>query len=160
MTEELLKALPVFMMSMLELWAAVPLGFALKLHPFVNFTASALGAASGAALVIFGGEGIRRIYMRLRPAKQSEDNKEKPAKGRLAKIWDRYGIIGLGLAAPWITGAPIGALIGIALKAEPVKLMLWIAAGIVLCAAVFVISGMGLASVMGTKMSFCASYLC
>ncbi len=159
MTEELLKALPVFLMSMLELWAAVPLGFALKLHPFVNFTASVLGAASGSALVIFGSEGIRRIYCRLRPLKKTEYNKDKPPKGRLARIWDRYGIIGLGLAAPWITGAPIGALIGITLKAEPVKLMLWTAAGIVLCAAVFVISGMGLISVMGTKMSFCASYI-
>lgn len=49
----------------------------------------------------------------------------------MARIWEKYGVIGLGFASPLLTGAPLGAAIGISLGAPTGKLLWWMAIGIV-----------------------------
>ncbi len=48
----------------------------------------------------------------------------------MSRIWDKYGIIGLGFLSPLITGAPLGAAIGISFGAKPRKLFVWMTVGI------------------------------
>jgi hypothetical protein len=43
----------------------------------------------------------------------------------LFKIWDNYGITGLGLLSPLLFGSPIGAAVGIALGAGKKRLIFW-----------------------------------
>lgn len=50
----------------------------------------------------------------------------------MGRIWEKYGVIGLGLASPLLTGAPLGAAIGISLGAPTGKLMWWMSIGIVI----------------------------
>lgn len=140
----------VFGLAMLELWAAVPLGFALKLNPWMNAVLSCSGAITGVAIVIFGGESIRKFIVRVRGESKRQTKtktKKKHKPNKLAGIWKKYGVIGLGLLAPWITGAPIGAALGMALKAEPKKLLIWLSAGTILCTSILVligVAGMGI----------------
>lgn len=54
----------------------------------------------------------------------------------MGRIWNRYGIIGLGFLSPLLTGSPLGAAIGISFNAEPRKLLLWMGVGIVFWSAV------------------------
>lgn len=49
----------VFGTSMLELWAAIPLGFALQLPAVVTGILSAIGAIASAGIVIFLGGSLR-----------------------------------------------------------------------------------------------------
>jgi uncharacterized membrane protein YdjX (TVP38/TMEM64 family) len=111
--------------NIIELWAAIPTGTALKLYPLLNGIASALGAIIGAAVVIFFGDRLRNGL--LKKKKKGEKN-----KGRIYRIWEKYGVIGLGMLSPLITGAPLGAAIGILLGASPRRLIIWISIGIVI----------------------------
>lgn len=123
--ELLLKFLTVTGLGVLELWVAIPVGTTLKLHPLLNGIASALGAIIGAATVIFFGDWLRAWLL------QKKEKREKN-KGRIYKIWEKYGVIGLGLLSPLLTGAPLGAAIGITLGAPPRRLIFWMSTGIVL----------------------------
>jgi uncharacterized membrane protein len=142
----------VFSLAMVELWGAVPLGFVLKINPWLNGLLASLGAITSVVIIIFGGEGIRRRIVkskviRLRASRfggrEAQKSKGKKKKSTLQSIWDKYGVIGLGLLAPWITGAQIGAALGIALKADPKKLFLWLSAGIIICTVILVLLGVG-----------------
>lgn len=144
--EDLIKLIPVFLTSMLELWAAIPMGFLLKLDPVTNSLVCIAGAVSGAAVVIFGGEGIRKFIERKKRQTPAEES-GKSRKNTARVIWDKYGVIGLGLLAPWITGAPLAAAIGVGFKADPKKLLFWITAGVIICTVIFV--GLG---VMGLNL--------
>lgn len=120
----LIKFITVTGLGILELWAAIPAGTALKLHPLLNGIASALGAIIGAVLVIFFGDRLRMWLLK-------KKEKSEKSKGRIYKIWEKYGVIGLGMLSPLITGAPLGAAIGISLGASPRRLMFWMSLGIV-----------------------------
>lgn len=137
--EYALKLLSVFLTSMLELWAAIPMGFVLGIDPLTNSLVSIAGAFAGSAVVIFGGEKIRKFFEKKAPQDNTEAQGGK--KGTARVIWEKYGAAGLGLLAPWITGAPLAAAIGIGLKADPKKLLIWLLLGIVICTAVLVAMG-------------------
>jgi uncharacterized BrkB/YihY/UPF0761 family membrane protein len=137
----------VFGTSILELWAAIPIGLAFKLNPFIIGTAAALGAIFAAFLVSFLGEGIREKFIKWRYGK----NKDLK-KGNFYKIWNKYGIIGLGLLSPLIFGAPLGAALGIALGAERKALFIWMSVGIVLWSVL--LTGAGYLGFMTFQSSF------
>lgn len=123
--EFLIKFITVIGIGILELWAAIPAGTALKLHPLLIGIASALGAIIGAVIIIFFGDRLRMWL--LKKKEKGEKN-----KGRIYKIWEKYGVIGLGMLSPLITGAPLGAAIGISLGASPRRLIIWMSIGIVI----------------------------
>lgn len=122
--EILFKFLTVIGLGIIELWMAIPAGIALNLHPFLNGIASALGAIIGAVVVIFFGDRLRQWLLKKR-------GKSGQLTGRIYAIWDKYGVIGLGMLSPLITGAPLGAAIGITLGAPPKRLVIWMSIGIV-----------------------------
>lgn len=127
----LFKFATVMLLGVLELWVAIPTGTALDLPPVLNGIASALGAAIAAVIVVFFGDGIRRWLLR----NKDEEGEEKP-KGRIYQIWDRYGVVGLGILSPLLTGAPLGAAIGVALGAARKRLVFWMSTGIVIWAVI------------------------
>ena len=122
---DIVKWASVFGTSMLELWAAIPLGFALGLHPVSTGLLSALGAAVSVVIVITIGGPLRRWMVR-----RWENKNKNGKKNNLARIWDKYGVIGLGLLSPLLTGAPLGAVIGVSLGARPAGLLIWMMIGI------------------------------
>lgn len=115
----------VFGTSMLELWAAIPIGFVLQLSPVETAILSAAGAIVSGAIVIYLGGSLREWLLKRIEKKESR-------KGQMARIWEKYGVIGLGFLSPLLTGAPLGAAIGISLGAPTGKLMIWMAVGIVI----------------------------
>ncbi|MEK8131655.1 small multi-drug export protein [Paenibacillus filicis] len=126
----LLAGASVFGTGILELWAAIPLGLALQLHPILVGVLSAAGSIFSAVVVIFFGTSIRNWLVR------RTHNKNGGRGGRLSRIWDKYGIPGIGFLSPLITGAPLGAAIGISFGADPRKLFVWMTIGIVFWSAV------------------------
>jgi len=124
--EVLIKFITVIGLGVIELWVAIPTGTALSLHPLLNGIASALGAIVGAVLVIFFGDRLRKWLLK------KKEKEEGESKGRIYRIWEKYGVIGLGMVSPLITGAPLGAAIGISLGASPRRLIIWMSIGIVI----------------------------
>lgn len=132
--EILVKFISVVGLSIIELWAAIPAGMALNLHPLLICIASATGAIIGALLIILFGDVLRKRLLK-------KKNKKERTKGRIYLIWEKYGVIGLGLLSPLITGALLGAAIGISLGAAPRKLILWLSIGIVIWAVLLTAIG-------------------
>jgi membrane protein YqaA with SNARE-associated domain len=112
--------------SILELWLGIPLGFFLNLNPMLIVIISSAGSILSAYLVIILGEGIRKWFIKWRYGDQSIK------KSRIDDIWNKYGIIGLGLLSPLLFGAPLGAALGIGLGAPRYRLLSWMSIGIVI----------------------------
>jgi membrane protein YqaA with SNARE-associated domain len=122
----------VFGASILELWAGIGIGLAFKLNPVVTGISAALGSLLSAFIVSFLGDSIREKIIKWRYG-ENKDLKN----GRIYKIWNRYGIIGLGLLSPPLFGAPLAAALGIALGAQKKPLLLWISIGIAIWTTIF-----------------------
>jgi hypothetical protein len=141
-----LKLISVFAIGVLELWGAIPAGFAFQLHPILIATASALGSTASAVLVILLGDSLRTWILRHRGGKAGKHS------GRVRRIWDKYGVIGLGLLSPLITGAPLGAALGVSFGASPRRLLLWMVVGIVVWSAILTTAGaLGIAQFEAAK---------
>ena len=142
-----LKILAVFGLGIVELWAAVPAGFALGIDPVIIGLVSAVGATVGVILIVSFGERVRAWFVR------RYDIQRKRGRQSIARrIWDRWGIIGLGLLAPLITGAPLGAIIGLVLGVAARRLLLWMIVGVVVWSALLTLFGvLGLAGIRGLQ---------
>jgi len=111
----------------LELWAAVPAGLAMGMNPLTIILASSLGAISSAFIVIVIGENIRNWLLK------NHDFNSPGLRGRfLRNLWEKYGVIGLGIFSPLLFGAPLGAAIGVALGAPRNPLLIWMSLGIII----------------------------
>jgi hypothetical protein len=120
----------VFLASVVELWLSIPLGLVLKLNPLLIIVAAAAGSIVSAFLVVTLGEGVRKWFIKWRYGSKSIEH------GRIYKIWNKYGIIGLGLLSPLLFGAPLGAAIGVGLGAPKNRLLIWMSIGIVVWSVV------------------------
>ena len=75
---------------------------------------------------------ITLVGVRAREWLKSHSHKvRKRRSGRAKRVWDRYGAIGFGLLAPFVTGTPaIGTVIGIGLGASRRQLLIWMNVGV------------------------------
>ena len=126
----------VFGAGILELWAAIPIGLAINLNPVIIGIASALGAIAAAFLVTTVGDSIREKVIKWRYG-ENKDLKDS----RYYKIWNKYGIVGLGLISPLLFGAPVGAALGVALGSSKKPLLIWMSIGIVIWSACLTAAG-------------------
>ncbi len=126
----------VFGAGILELWAAIPIGLAIKLNPVLIGILSALGAILAAFLVTIVGDSIRERVIKWRYG----ENKDLKSS-RYYKIWNKYGVVGLGFLSPLLFGAPLGAALGIALGAEKRPLLIWMSIGIVIWSTILTVAG-------------------
>lgn len=134
MDDAALKILMVVGLGALELWAAIPAGFALGLHPIVT----AAGAATGAIVAVLAVVGLgerARTWLARRHAHSDA------GRGRLRDVWRRYGVAGLGLAAPLLVGAPLGTVAGLLLGVPPRSLVVWMAFGAILWSVTLTLAG-------------------
>lgn len=79
------------------------------------------------------GESIRNRILKA-------DNPQGSRRKLLRKIWEKYGIIGLGLLSPLLFGAPLGAAIGVGIGAPKNKLLIWMTIGIIIWTIILVIA--------------------
>lgn len=140
--ELLVKLLTVLALGAFKLWAAVPAGFALDLHPLVTGLVTASGALMGTLVILLVGESVRtRLLGR-------QGGNEKRERGRIYRIWVRHGVVGLGLVAPLLLGASLGTAVGVTLGAPARRLLLWMSLGIAAWSVLLTLAGvLGLAGI-------------
>lgn len=127
----IIKFLSIAMISVLELWAAIPAGIALDVHPVLNAIASMTGAIFGVVLVASVGSRLREWLLKKKKRKDKD-------KGKIYDVWNKYGVVGLGLLAPILTGALFGTAIGISLGAQKISLVIWMSIGIIIWTIILV----------------------
>lgn len=134
----LLKILTVAGLATFEIYAAIPTGFALRLSPWLIFFASVTGGLAGVFVVAFLGDRIKAFIKRFK----------KPAEEKIAatdtlahRLWDKFGIIGLGFLGTVTVGAPISIAVGVGLNAEMHKLVIWCCIGVITRCIVFTLAG-------------------
>ena len=119
----MLKLLSTAAAGALDVWVGIFTGVALGLHPVLSGVVSIASALVGVTLVVvWGGRLQGRIYRSRRLAKRRE---------RIERVWKRYGIPGVALQAPLLTGPLLATVLALGLGAPPRPLLVWMIASIV-----------------------------
>lgn len=116
----------IFLMGMLGIWKAIPLGLLLKAHPVSVFLLTALGASVAVLILFFFGNKIRAYIIRKRAGKEKR-NKEN----RVAKLFEKYGAAGLGFLGCLLMGPNMTIILGMVVVKSQRKLLYWTLAGVV-----------------------------
>jgi membrane protein YqaA with SNARE-associated domain len=128
------KILTVIGLATFEIYAAIPAGFAFKLNPIAIFSYSVLGGLIGVFVAAYLGDIIKKWISTFRKNKVEKVAKEP---GFALKIWQKYGVIGLGLLGTMTVGAPISIGIGVGFNVPTNKMVFWCSLGVVLRCALF-----------------------
>ncbi len=104
MTEELLKAIPVLLFSMIKFILGPTLGFAARLHFLTTVFVTIAGMMSMVLAFTYFGEWLRiKVLSRLyKNRKRFTSNSRK-----FISIWKKYGLTGVAFLTPLIL-TPIG----------------------------------------------------
>lgn len=128
-----IKILTVAGLATFEVYAAIPAGFAFNLSPFLIFLASTIGGLIGVFITAYLGKQIKLFLQ-----KYKKEKKEKKAPdGLILKIWNRYGVIGLGFLGTMTVGAPISIGVGVGFNVPVNKLVIWCCVGVITRCALF-----------------------
>ena len=120
----LLKLLSTAAAGALDVWVGIITGVALGLSPTLSGAVSIASAVVGVTLVVVAGERLQgRIYRSRRLAKR---------RTSVERVWKRYGIPGVALQAPLLTGPLLATILALGLGAPPRTLLYWMFASIVL----------------------------
>ncbi|HEX7904555.1 MAG TPA: small multi-drug export protein [Chitinophagaceae bacterium] len=130
------KIITVAGLATFEIYAAIPAGLALGLSPWTIFLASVTGGLAGVFVATFLGDKIRAFLHKKRTPK--EETKKHPM---VTRIWNKYGIIGLGFLGTLSVGAPISIAVGTGLNANLRKLLIWCCIGVVTRCILFTLIG-------------------
>lgn len=128
-----IKILTVVGLATFEVYAAIPAGFAFNLSPILIFFASTIGGLLGVFVTAYLGKQIKHFLHRYRKQKQEK----KAPDGLILKIWNKYGVIGLGFLGTMTVGAPISIGVGVGFNVPVNKLVLWCCVGVITRCALF-----------------------
>ena len=132
------KILTVTGLATFEIYAAIPAGFAFGLPPIVIFLASLVGGILGVFVAAYLGDKIKFWVNQFRKNKVEKTKKEP---GFVLKIWEKYGVIGLGLLGTMSVGAPISIGIGVGFNVPTNKMVFWCSLGVLIRCALFTTLG-------------------
>jgi membrane protein YqaA with SNARE-associated domain len=131
-----LKILTVAGLASFEIYAAIPAGFAFGLSPVTIGFASIIGGLAGVFVTAFLGDKLRHLFSKYKKKKEV-----KPKTGLVYRIWNKYGIIGLGFFGTMTVGAPASIAVGIAMNALLKKLLTWCCIGVITRYIIFTVIG-------------------
>lgn len=117
--DEILKLASVFAVAFISFWGSFPAGVALGLPPVIIALTAWFSYEAGVILIVLLGEPIRvRLLKRFGGKAAGNPN------SLIRRAWDRFGVIGIGLLAPILTGAQIGAILGLSLGVPARRLVI------------------------------------
>ena len=132
------KILTVAGLATFEIYAAIPAGFAFGLSPWIIFLASLVGGIVGVFVAAFLGEKIEKLISKYRKPKV-ETKEKKPTLAH--KLWEKYGIVGLGILGTMTVGAPVSIAVGVGFNVNMHKLATWCCLGVFIRCALFTAIG-------------------
>lgn len=134
----LYKIVTVAGLATFEIYAAIPAGFAFGLSPWVIFFAALGGGIIGVYVAAFLGEKIEKFISGFRKPKTTA-KKKKPTLAH--KLWEKYGIVGLGVLGTFTVGAPVSIAVGVGFNVNMHKLATWCCVGVLARCVIFTTIG-------------------
>jgi membrane protein YqaA with SNARE-associated domain len=131
------KILTIIGLATFEVYAAIPAGFAFKLSPLVIFLSSTAGGLIGVFAAAYLGSLIQRLLGKYRKTKKEE----KPKSGFVLRVWEKYGLIGLGVIGTMTVGGPISIGVGVGFNVPINKLVFYCCIGVIARCAIFTFLG-------------------
>ena len=131
-----LKIATVAALASFEIYAAIPAGFAFGLGPVTIFLASISGGLASVFIAAFLGDKIREFVSKYKKKKEKE-----PQTGLIYRIWNKYGIMGLGFLGTITVGAPVSIAVGVGFNAPLKKLITWCCLGVIARCVLFTTIG-------------------
>jgi len=133
-----LRILTVAGLATFEVYAAIPAGFAFELPSLVIGVASTIGGLIGVFAAAYLGNQVKKLINKY---KKKKEVPEKPRTGLIIRIWEKYGVIGLGFLGTLTVGAPISIGVGVGFNVPVNKMVLWCSLGVIVRCALFTTLG-------------------
>ena len=121
--ESLLELLSTAAAGALDVWVGIIAGMVLGLSPALSGVVSVAGAVVGVTLMIVAGGRLQHLIYRSRRLSRRRE--------RVERVWKRYGIPGLALQAPLLTGPLLATVLALGRGAPPRPLLYWMIISVV-----------------------------
>mgnify|MGYP001333961485 CR=1 FL=1 len=121
------RASIIYLVGILGIWKAIPVGIMLKAHPLETAILTSLGSITTVYFLYYIGEKAKYWVMK----KWSKEKLEQTT-ARFSRISHKYGVAGLGLICPGLFGPITTILVGLIIIPNTSRLMPFLVAGIVL----------------------------
>jgi len=126
----------ILFLGVIGIWKSIPVGFILDLHPILVCTMTILGASLGVfTIYLIGSKVKQRIFLSL----QGKSTNKKQQK--INKIFNRYGVPGLGMLATLVVGPALTMVLGLTIVKNDKTLLLWTNIGIVVWSVLLTLIG-------------------
>ena len=111
---------------------AIPGGTAAGAPVWMAAVAAWLGYSAGGAVVLAAGAPVRNWLVRRLKIPIERD----PTK-LVWRIWDKWGLVGLGLLAPVTVGPQVGGILALVVGERPVRILTLLSLGVVPWCVIF-----------------------
>lgn len=148
---EIIQYLLVFLFAAfpsVEILLVIPPAIGLRLNPIlVGIVAFTGNVGSVYLLIAFHGRIAR--WRARRRGEQTDDTGEKRRYRWARRVWERYGLPGLAIAAPVLTGVHVATLLALAAGSSSRDVARWMTVGIAGWTVVLVVGSMYGVSLLG-----------
>lgn len=123
MTEEIIKAIPIFFLTMLKVIFGPTMGYAFGLHILTTILITVGGMMASVVLFTFFGTWLReKILVRFQKKNQK---KFTPRKRKLVHLWRQYGLVGVAVLTPLLLTPIGGTLVAVSFGSPKQKIILY-----------------------------------
>jgi hypothetical protein len=123
MTEEILKIIPIFFLTMLKVFFGPTLGYATGLHIITTILVTIGGMMASVTLFTFFGTWLReKILIRFQKKNQK---KFTPNKRKLVSLWKKYGLVGVAVLTPLLLTPIGGTIVAVSFGSPKQKILLY-----------------------------------
>ncbi len=137
MGEEIVKAIPVFLSSMLKFILGPLEGYGLHLHFLTTVVATLGGMMASVVAFTFFGDWLRHGILKRSFQKKNPDENSQPKKNRFSGFIAKYGLGGVAFLTPIFLTPIGGTLIAVGLGKPKNKILLFMFISAVFWAFVF-----------------------
>ncbi len=137
MTEEILKAIPVFLSSMLKFILGPLEGYKFHLHFITTVLATVSGMMFSVAAFTFFGEWLRQVLLKRFFHKKNEGLVPNKKSNRLSWIIAKYGLGGIAFLTPVFLTPIAGTILAVSLSPSKKKILAYMFLSAVFWALVF-----------------------
>ncbi len=129
MTEEILKAIPIYISSLFKFIVGPVAGYGAGLHIITTILVTFLGMMTSVVAFTFFGDWLR---MKLLKKWISKQKKFLPRSRRVVLIWRKFGLAGIAILTPLLLTPIGGTLIAVSFGAPKKYILLYmlISAGV------------------------------